>query len=366
MKINVTRSSLPPFEEYCKEISSLWETRWLTNHGEKYSTLCEMIKDYLGCDNVVLYSNGHAALENAIAIYNFPKGSEIITTPFTFVSTANAIVRNGLIPRFCDIKEDDYTIDPKKIEKLINNRTVAILGVHVYGNVCDVLAIKNIARKYNLKVIYDAAHAFGVRYNKTSVSNYGDITMFSFHATKVFNTIEGGALTFADRSLEAELNCMKNFGLNNVGDCIYFGPNAKMNEFQAAMGICNIKYLDSNIKKREKIVKHYIKRLSAVDRITICSNQKCVSSNYSYFPVIFDTKSSRDKIKSKLEKNGIFTRKYFYPAVNEMDIYRKKFYDPTPIAHRISECVLTLPLFPDLSIEDVDNICDIIIKEYGK
>lgn len=236
--ILVTRSSMPSFEEYCEEIKEIWNSHWLTNMGVKHKELQKELENYLGISHVVLYTNGHLALENAIAALNLPKGGEVITTPFTFASTTHAIVRNGLIPVFCDIKEDDYTIDTQKLENLITDNTVAIVPVHVYGNICDVEEIDRISKKYGLKVIYDAAHAFAVKYKGESSACFGDASMFSFHATKVFNTIEGGCVCFKDDSWIQLLNDMKNFGIHGPESVQFVGANAKMNEFQAAMGIC--------------------------------------------------------------------------------------------------------------------------------
>ena len=361
--INVTKSSMPSFEEYCEEIKDLWRTRWLTNHGIKLQTLEEELKKYLGVRNVVLYANGHLALEAAISYFNFPAGSEIITTPFTFVSTTNAIIRCGMTPVFCDISGKDATIDIKKMEALISSKTVAIIPVHVYGNVCDVEAIKSVADKYNLKVIYDAAHAFGVKYKDTGIANYGDISMFSFHSTKVFHTIEGGCLCFDDDSMKTLLEQQKDFGIVDTENCNYAGGNAKMNEFQASMGLCNLRHIDEYIFARKIAVEHYRDRLSGVDGIKLFDCQKDALSNYAYFPIIFDGyKKNRDDIKDELAKHGIGARKYFYPITNEYLYTNNKYKGVTPIAKSISEKILTLPLSSELSIEDIDLICDLILK----
>lgn len=363
MKINVTKSSIPSIDEYFKEIKDVWESCWLTNCGVKHNRLEALLCDYLGVNKVSLFTNGHLALETAIAFFNFPKGSEVITTPFTFVSTTNAIARNGLIPIFCDINEEDFTIDVSKIEKLITKKTVAIVPVHVYGNACDVEAIEKIAKKHGLKVIYDAAHAFGVKYKGKGIASFGDISMFSFHATKVFNTIEGGALCYNDESIETDIKRMKNFGLKGEESCTYIAYNAKMSEFQAAMGLCNLKHIDEYIDKRKKIVDHYKKRLCNVKGIKICKEQINVSSNYAYFPVIFDGyKLSRDEVLKKLAENDIGARRYFYPLTSEYECYASFNKGDTPKAKYYSDRVLTLPLYPDLSLEDVDRICDIILK----
>lgn len=366
MQINVTRSSMPSFEEYCDEIKELWESHWLTNMGVKHKQLQAELEEYLDTPHLTLYTNGHLALENVIAAFDFPKGSEVITTPFTFASTTHAIVRNGLVPVFCDINDVDYTMDVTKIEALITEKTCAIVPVHVYGNICDVNEIKRIANKYNLKVIYDAAHAFGVKYDGINVANFGDASMFSFHATKVFNTIEGGAVTFGDDSFVQLLNDLKNFGIRGTEEVAFVGGNAKMNEFQAAMGICNLRHIDEEIAKRKSVVERYRKHLEGVEGITLCKPQADVVSNYAYFPVVFDGyKHSRDDIVQILASEGIVARKYFYPLVNEYDCYKNLVtadITKTPVAKHIADRVLTLPLYADLSFEDVDKICDLILK----
>lgn len=366
MLINVTRSSMPSFEEYCEEIKDLWDSHWLTNMGAKHKKLQAELEAYLDTPHVALYTNGHLALENVIAAFNFPKGSEVITTPFTFASTTHAIVRNGLTPVFCDINDTDYTLDVNKIEALITDKTCAIVPVHVYGNICDVEKINQIAEKHNLKVIYDAAHAFGVTYNGTNVANFGDASMFSFHATKVFNTIEGGAVTFKDDAFVQLLNDLKNFGIRNAETVSFVGGNAKMSEFQAAMGICNLRHINEEIAKRKAVVEHYRKRLSNIDGIKLCHEQDGVVSNYAYFPVVFDGfKYTRDEVFAHLAENEIIARKYFYPLVNEYDCYKNletAGTEKTPIAKHIADRVLTLPLYADLTIEHVDKICDVILK----
>ena len=363
MRINVTRSSLPPYEEYLQEIKDIWDTAWLTNMGPKHKKLEAELQKYLKIPHVSLFTNGHLALEGAIALFNFPRGSEIITTPFSFVSTANAIIRNGLVPVFCDIRKDNYTIDADKIEDLITEKTVAIVAVHVYGHACDVEKIERIAKKHNLKVIYDAAHAFGVSYKGKSIASYGDVSMFSFHATKVFNTIEGGCVCYSNDSYEQVFYDMKNFGIHDEETCLYFGGNAKMSEFQAAMGICNLRHIDEYISKRKALYNRYISKLSGVKGIVLPKLPSELEYNYSYIPVIFDNYvSSRDQIKQMLANNDIGARKYFYPIINELKCYKDAhFKGNTPIAKRIGDSVLTLPLYPDLSVDDVDLICDIIL-----
>lgn len=358
--INVTRSSMPTFEEYIDEIRDLWDSHWLTNMGEKHELFKTKVAEYLVVPNVTLFTNGHLALESAISAFDL-KG-EVITTPFTFASTTHAIVRNGLEPVFCDISPEDYTMDIKKIERLITERTSAIIPVHVYGNVCNVAAIEKIAKKFNLKVIYDAAHAFGVSVNGIGVGNFGDASIFSFHATKVFNTIEGGAVTYQNEELKKILYFIKNFGIADPESVEWVGGNAKMNEFQAAMGICNLKYVDSEIKKRQIITDRYLFNLEGKQSIELVKPRSDVRSNYAYFPVVFkEGIKSRDEVLRKLNEQNIFARKYFYPLTPSFDCYAGRFYSTDiPIAKYVSERVLTLPLYADLELEDVDRICQII------
>lgn len=364
-EILVTRSSMPPFEEYIEEIRELWNSHWITNMGDKHKEFQKMLEQYLEIPHVALYSNGHLALENVIAALNLPKGGEVITTPFTFVSTTHAIVRNGLVPVFCDIREDDFTIDVDNIERLITDNTVAIVPVHVYGNICDVEKIDKIAKKYGLKVIYDAAHSFAAKYKGISTASFGDASMYSFHATKVFNTIEGGCVCFKDDSWVQLLNDMKNFGIHGPESVEYIGGNAKMNEFQAAMGICNMRHLDEEISKRKFVVNHYRERLSVVEGIKLSAIQENVEPNYGYFPVVFDGyKYTRNEVFEKLAEIGIGARKYFYPLTNGLQCYRNyptMGVDKTPIAQHIALRVLTLPLYAGLELEYVDKICDTIL-----
>lgn len=358
MAIQVTRSSIPPFEEYCEEIRSIWDSRWLTNMGQKHQALEAALREYLGAEQVTLFTNGHLALENVIAAMGLT--GEVITTPFTFVSTTNAIVRNGLKPVFCDIDPATCTMDPAKIEALITPATSAIIPVHVYGTLCDTDAIGAIAKKHGLKVIYDAAHAFGVKKNGVSAASFGDASMFSFHATKVFNTVEGGAVVCRDPALKARLDMMKNFGIPGQDRIAYPGGNAKMSEFHAAMGLCNLRHLDEWLGMRKAVVERYRENLSGVPGLTLLREQPGVESNYAYFPVIFDgAKYTRDEAAARLAEHDIFARKYFFPLTNHNEAYG--FHgEETPIALHISERVLTLPLYPDLALEDVDRICGII------
>ena len=352
---------MPTYEEYCEEIKDLWESRWLTNMGAKHELLKSKLCEYLKVDNTELFVNGHLALYCALKALGL--SGEIITTPFTFASTTNAIVQAGCTPVYCDVA-DDYTIDVSKIEALINENTVAILGVHVYGNICDVEAIDKIAKKHGLKVIYDAAHAFGVEYKGRGICTYGDVSMLSFHATKVFHTIEGGALCYNDSSLKENIVKQRGFGLNGEDiDC--FGTNGKMNEFQAAMGLCNLRHIDGEIASRGEAYARYTERLSGVDGITLLSLKSDLKQNYAYFPVLFNKKvfgKSRDDVISELKAEDIIARKYFYPLVSANKEFDTDLTGLTPIAKDFSNNVLCLPLYAHLDICDVDRICDIILK----
>ena len=361
--INVTRSSLPDFEEYCAEIRSIWDSRWLTGMADKHHQLEAELREYLGVSNISLISNGHLALETIIQAMGLH--GEIITSPFTFASTTHAIVRCGCTPVFCDINGRDYTIDADKIEALITDKTVAIMPVHVYGSLCDTDKIDAIAKKHNLKVIYDAAHAFGVKKNGVSAACFGDAAMFSFQATKVFHTIEGGALCFKDESIERRIRDIKNFGIHGPESVPAVGGNAKMNEFCAAMGLCNLRHLSDWIENRRELSEHYDARLGDVEGITLRAVQEGVSHNYIYYPVVVDGyKYSRDEVFDRLCAEGIVPRKYFYPITNDFECYRgKPGFDPalTPVAKHIGDCVLTLPLFEGMEHDTVDRICDIIL-----
>lgn len=363
-KIFVTRSSLPEFEEYCKEIKPIWESHWLTNMGPEHKKLQEELKSYLDVDKIDLLTNGHMSLELSMQALGL-KG-EVITSPFTFASTTHAIVRNGLTPVFCDINKDDFTIDTSKIESLITDKTCAIVPVHVYGNVCNIEEIARIANKYGLKVIYDAAHAFGVKYKGKGVGRFGDVSCYSFHATKVFNTIEGGAVCFHDEEFGQNIYKLKNFGIRNQEVVDGIGANAKMNEFCAAMGICNLRHIDENIVLRKQVCEKYRELLGNVEGLQLNKIQKDVTSNYAYFPIVIDEKvygSSRNEVADALASNNIFARKYFYPLTNTFECFHNRFdANKTPVALHVSKRILTLPLYPDLSIDDVERICNIILS----
>lgn len=367
-RILVTRSSMPPFEEYCAEIAPLWESHWLTNRGVKHKELEKSLQEYLGADYVTLFVNGHSALECVLETMELGRDGrdEVVTTPFTFASTTHAIVRKGLKPVFADIKSDDYTLDPAKIEPLITERTCAILPVHVYGNLCDVDAIKAIADKHGLKVIYDAAHAFGVEKGGVPAARFGDASMFSFHATKVFNTIEGGAICHSDQALCDRLAQWRNFGIIDEEHVEYPGGNAKLNEFAAAMGICNLRHVDEEIAKRKAASERYWELLDGLPGLQLYRPAADITPNYAYMPVVFDPEvfgATRDEVSAALAQEGISARRYFYPLTSEYGCYGGgSSAEATPIAHRVSCNVLTLPMFADMSVGTVDRICKIIVE----
>lgn len=362
-KILVTQSSMPPYEEYIEAIKPLWESHWLTNMGQYHRELEEKLKKYLDVPELSLMVNGHMALELAIQAFGFPEGSEVITTPFTFISTTHAIVRNHLKPVFCDVKLCDGTIDEAKIESLITEKTVAIVPVHVYGNVCNVEEIQRIADKYNLKVIYDAAHAFGVAYKEKGIGNYGDASVFSFHATKVFNTIEGGAVAFSNHRLYEKLYNLKNFGIRGEELVTDIGANAKMNEFCAIMGLCNLKHIDEALAERRKKAEFYIENLESVNGIRFFERNKEASNNYAYFPILVEDGygRSRDELYDCMRENNIYPRKYFYPMTADQMCFQSKYNnDRLECARELARKVLVIPFYEELEFTAMEKIVRII------
>ena len=361
-KILVTQSSMPPYEEYIEAIKPLWETHWLTNMGRYHQELEIKLKEYLGVAELSLMVNGHMALELAIQAFDFPEGSEVITTPFTFISTTHAIVRNHLKPIFCDVKVSDGTIDEEKIEDLITEKTVAVVPVHVYGNVCNIEEIQRIADNYGLKVIYDAAHAFGIQYDGKGIGNYGDASIFSFHATKVYNTIEGGAVSFADYKMYQKLYNLKNFGIRGEELVTEVGANAKMNEFAAIMGLCNLRYVKKAFEERKKRYEYYKERLMKVKGISFFDRNRAANNNYAYFPILVedDFILSRDDLYNTLKENNIYSRKYFYPLSSDQacfkNMYKKMNLD---CARQLARKVLILPLYENLEMENLEKIVSI-------
>ena len=361
-KIFVTKPFLPPINEYNSYLERIWDSNILTNEGPLLKEFEEEIKNYLKCRNVTLFVNGHAALETALKM--LPVCGEVITTPFTFSSTTHAIVNTGNKPIFCDIKEENYTIDEKKVVNLITKKTSAIVAVHVFGYPCNVEIIEKIAKAYELKVIYDAAHAFGTEYNGTPISEYGDISMFSFHATKLFHTIEGGALIYKNDEYKKKFELYKNFGISSPDIVEITGINAKMNEFQAAMGLVNIKYISQIINKRRLITERYQQNMEDIKGIKMIREEKINKHNYAYLPILIDESEyghTRDQLFEHLESNDIFARKYFYPLVTKYKCYRDEYINcDVPIAEYVSERIMTLPIYTELSLDDVDRICSVV------
>ena len=366
--IYITRSDMPPIEEYFHEIAPLWESRRLTNNGILHERFQKELQKYLQVENVGLFCNGHIALSSIIRTMNL--SGEIITTPFTFVSTTHAITENGIEPVFCDIKPNNCTIDPKKIEELITEKTSAILAVHVYGNLCDIEAIDKIAKKHNLKVIYDAAHAIGVTKKGIGAGCFGDASMFSFHATKLFHSIEGGCVTFSDKSLIEPLERIKNFGIYRGGEeDIEYGSNGKMNEFSSAMGLCNLRRINQVIEKRANVYWQYQKLLGGIEGVKIALDLTEANHNFAYFPVLFDKEKlgfGRDDVLKELRNDNIYARRYFYPLIPDFPYYKNRFNYTVPTAKDIADNILCLPMYADLSPEDINRICKVIIRMFGK
>lgn len=366
-RINVTRSSMPGMEEFMEELMPVWDSRWLSNRGAASKKFEKMLKEYLDVEHVYCFANGHLALEVAINGLFLPKDAEVITTPYTHVSTTHSIVRNGLIPVFVDVEPDTFTIDPELVEKAITDKTVAIVATHVYGFPCDVERIEAIANAHNLYVIYDAAHAFGVKYKGTGIGNFGDMAMFSTHATKVFHTIEGGLVTYREKDND-KLRAMRkivNFGFTSAEDIDFIGTNARMNEFEAVMGICNLHHIDEEIEKRKEAGNRYWERLENIPGIILPKPNADTVWNYAYFPVLFDGyKLDRNKVQAKLAEENIFARKYFFPITNEAACYVETYgKTDVPIAKHVADTILTLPMYADLTLADVDRICDVILGE---
>lgn len=365
----VTKSSMPSYEEYIEAIRPLWDSHWLTNMGRYHGQLELELKKYLDVPEISLMVNGHMALELVIQAFGFPEGAQVITTPFTFISTTHAIVRNRLEPIFCDVKPTDGTIDETKIEKLITEKTVAILPVHVYGHICNVEGIQKIADQYNLKVIYDAAHCFGVKHKGRGIGSYGDASIFSFHATKVFHTIEGGAVTFSDHKLCEKLYNLKNFGIQDEETVAEVGANAKMNEFCAIMGLCNLKRMETVIFERKKRYEYYKELLKGVDGIEVFESAESIGDdggNYAYFPILVKSgyRVNRDGLHDELKEKGIYTRKYFYPLTADQICFQNKYRKiDLACARTLSEQVLTLPIYEDLEMRTVERIADMIMRK---
>ncbi len=356
--IPVTKSDLPNIDDYITYLKEIWKTGILTNYGELGKRFEEELAEYLGVKYAITVANATLGLQLSLRALDIKRGNEIITTPFTFVATTNSILYEGFKPVFADIKKDTYCIDPDDIERKISPKTSAIMPVHVYGNPCNVDRIQQIAEKRHLKVVYDAAHAFGVTYKGKSLAMYGDISVLSFHATKLFQTIEGGAVITNDKNVADKIKLLRNHGIRSEENVELPGTNAKLNEFEAAMGLCNLVTVEERIKKREKLYDRYKNNLSGED----IEFQNIIADryNYIYMPVVFRSKKLRDKIYNNLAHENIRCRKYFYPLTSNYSYFKVDMVKKYKLinAKYISERVLCLPLYTDLSLENVDIICN--------
>ena len=362
--IYVTKPFLPKLETFCEHLQEIWDNQWLTNNGPVVQRYARQLSHYFETDNVCLFNNGTLALQ--IALQGMGLGGEAVTTPFSFVATTHALFWNKIRPVFVDIEPDTYTLDPERVEAAITPWTTAILAVHVFGYPCQVNVLADIARRHNLTLIYDAAHAFGVRLQNRAISHFGDISMFSFHATKPYHSIEGGLLTFRDSGLKKTFDYLKNFGFENETEVVMPGTNAKMNEFQALMGSLVLEHLGEITEKRERIAAVYREKLTNVPGIKLPpAPSEDVRLNYAYFPIEVDQEEfgiSRDRLYEELKGYNIFTRRYFYPLICDYPCYRSiAIQDPLTVARSVTERILTLPIYYDLSLDDVETICDIII-----
>lgn len=354
--IPVTKPFLPPIEEYQNLVSGIWERNWLTNNGPLVQELESKLKQYLDVEHLLFTGNGTIALQMAIKALGLR--GEIITTPFSYVATTSSIVWEECTPVFVDIDSDTLNINPNLIEEAITSKTIAILATHVFGNPCDVVAIEKIANKYGLKVIYDGAHAFGTTIHGKSILKYGDISITSFHATKIFHTIEGGALIAKDPELAIRLYYMRNFGHDGPEKYNGIGINGKNSELHAAMGLCNFKYLPDVLKKRKEQYQFYDKILKGLE-VNRPNFKSEVDHNYSYYPVIFPTERSVLEAVKVLQKDSIFPRRYFYPSLSKLDYVSRT---DTPIADDIASRILCLPLYHNLMISDQKKVVDAILS----
>jgi len=359
-----TRPLLPDLKEYTRLLEEVWDSRRLTNNGPMAIRLEAELSSLLKAKYLSVFSNGTAALQIALRVLRLH--GEVITTPFTFAATTHALYMNNLTPVFCDIEEESFTIDPDRIEELITPETTAILAVHVFGNPCNVERLRTIAEKHGLKLVYDAAHAFGVEISGSPISSYGDISMLSLHATKIYHTIEGGALTFSDPAMKRRADELRNFGIINEELITEPGINGKLNEVQAAMGLLVLKMVKQEVEKRKQLTMLYRELLKDIPGITASKDQEGVSHNYPYFVIRVDPEifgADRNELQSWLREYNVIARKYFYPLCSNMQCYRRL---PSaapvnlPVASKVSEQVLSLPLFGDLGNEAVEKICDII------
>lgn len=361
--IFVTQPSLPDLDEFQIYLKEIWDSKWLTNNGKFHQELEQKLAEYLGVKYISLFSNGTLALISALQVMGI--SGEVITTPYSFVATTHSLWWNSIKPVFVDIEPKYLNIDYRKIEAAITPKTTAILPVHVYGNPCDVSEIEKIADTYGLKVIYDAAHAFGVKVNNNSVLNYGDLSVLSFHATKSYSTIEGGAIICHDEKTKKRIDYLKNFGFADEVTVVAPGINAKMNEVQAAFGILELKNHKENTEKRKKLAEYYRNKLKDIKGINYLEENLGVIYNYSYFPIFVNNEFpiSRNKLYFKLQENNIFGRRYFYPLITKFPVYRGlESADPKnlPVAEKVANEVICLPIYPDLDFDAIDIIIEVI------
>jgi dTDP-4-amino-4,6-dideoxygalactose transaminase len=362
--IYVTRPSLPPLADFCHGLEEIWDNRWLTNNGPIVTRYANELRNFLKMDNVCLFNNGTLALQ--IGLQGMGISGEVITTPFSFVATTHALFWNKIRPVFVDIEPDFYTIDPDKIEAAITPWTTAILAVHVFGNPCNHEKLTAIAKKHNLALIYDAAHAFGVEIDGKSIAHLGDLSMFSFHATKLYHSFEGGLLTFQDVKLTKIFDYLKNFGFENEVEVVMPGTNAKMTEVQALMGSMMLTYLDQLIAQRKQIYQVYTQRLKGIPGIRLpAKHGPGIRYNYAYMPVEIDKREfglSRDRLYENLKNYNIFSRRYFYPLICDFSCYKSiQNQHPLTTARKAASAILTLPIYAELTIDEVNQICDIIL-----
>jgi len=362
--IYVTRPLLPELKEVYHELEKIWASKWLTNNGTEHQIFEEKIRQRLKVPNVSLFNNGTTAL--LVAINSLVLKGEVITTPFTFPATPHTLFWNNVTPVFCDIDEKSMTINPAKIERMITPRTTGILGVHIFGIPCHIEKIQEIANRHGLKVIYDAAHAFDTEVDGTGIGNFGDISMFSFHATKLFHTAEGGALTYKDTDLKGSIDLLNNFGIKNEDEVVLTGINGKMNEIQAALGLINLRYLKAEREKRKRIIDTYTHCLRDIEGINLNELAKNVINSYQYFVIRIEQERfgiSRDEAYKRLREYNVYARKYFYPLCSDYPCYKNlPSADPTnlPVAKKVVDEVLCLPLYGELAIASVEKICEMI------
>jgi len=367
--IPVTQPSLPPLEEFNEYLKDIWDRKWLTNNGYYHQELEKALCEFLDVKYISLFSNGTLALITSLQQLRIT--GEVITTPYSFVATTHSLWWNNIKPVFVDIEPNYLNLDPKKIEAAITPQTTAIMPVHVYGNPCDVDAIQKIADTYGLKIIYDAAHAFNIKINKESILNFGDLSVLSFHATKVYNTIEGGAIICHDLKTKERIDKLKNFGYEDEVTVVAPGINAKMNEVQAAFGLLQLKYINENISKRKEISELYSTLLIDVPGIKIIEKNKITEVSYAYLPILINTEEyglTRDRVYELFKDRKILARRYFYPLISEFPTYcglPSAHKDNLPNATKFSKEILCLPIYPDLHLDIVREICSLLKNKFN-